>query len=215
MRRRVSSNQHRRCPDDETRWLLEDSATFPLGAPASLNERCTGCVLKHLADTLSSLGGALEVSDGANLLGNGHTLFGRDRTLAGLSELLDNLGVMSQILLATDEDDGQVLAEVEHFRDPLFLHVVERIGRVDGEADEDDVRVWVRERAQTVVILLTGGIPERELYMTSIDLDIGDVVFENGGDVDFGEGTLSDGNAIIERAVAPTSERMIRKPVTV
>jgi hypothetical protein len=66
----------------------------------------------------------------------------------------------------------------------LLLDVVKRIGRVDGEADQDNVRVGVWERAETVVILLTGGIPEGELHVFTIDLDVGDIILENGGDVD-------------------------------
>lgn len=107
---------------------LENGATFPLGATASLDKRCTGSVFKHLANSLAGLGRAFEVANGTDLLGNSHTLFGRDGALTRLSELLDNLGVMAKILFASDEDDGQVLAEVEHFRDPLFLDVVERVG---------------------------------------------------------------------------------------
>jgi hypothetical protein len=66
----------------------------------------------------------------------------------------------------------------------LFLDVVERIGRVDGEADEDNVRVGVGEGAETVVIFLASGIPEGKLYVLAVHLDIGDVVLENSGDVD-------------------------------
>ena len=66
----------------------------------------------------------------------------------------------------------------------LFLDVVERIGRVDGEADEDDVRVGVGEGAETVVIFLASSIPKGKLYVLAVHLDIGDVVFENSGDVD-------------------------------
>lgn len=155
-----------------------------------MNERCTGSVLKHLTNTFAGLGRALEVADGTDLLSNGHTFLGGNGTLARLSKLVDNLGIVTKILLASDEDDGEVLAKVEHFRDPLFLNIVERIGRVDGKADEDNVRVGVRERTESVVVFLTGGIPECELYMTAIDLDISNVVFENGGDVNFGESTL-------------------------
>jgi hypothetical protein len=66
----------------------------------------------------------------------------------------------------------------------LLLHVVERIGRVDGEANQDNVRVGVGERAETVVILLACSIPESELDVLAVNLDIGDVVLEDGGDVD-------------------------------
>lgn len=62
---------------------------------------------------------------------------------------------------------------MQDFGDPLLLHVVERVGRVDGEADEDHVRVGVRQRAETVVVLLAGGIPQRQLDALAVDYDIG------------------------------------------
>lgn len=66
----------------------------------------------------------------------------------------------------------------------LLLDVVERVGRVDGKADENDVRVGVRERTQSVVVFLTCGIPESQLDVLAVHLDISDVVLEDGGDVD-------------------------------
>ena len=66
----------------------------------------------------------------------------------------------------------------------LLLHIVERVGRVDGEADEDDVRVGVGEGAQTVVVFLASRIPESELDVLAVHLDVGDVVLKDGGDVD-------------------------------
>jgi hypothetical protein len=68
----------------------------------------------------------------------------------------------------------------------LLLDVIKRIGRVDGKADEDNVRVGVGERAQTVVIFLARGIPQSQLNVFAINLDVGDVVLEDGGDVDLG-----------------------------
>lgn len=62
---------------------------------------------------------------------------------------------------------------MQDFGDPLLLHIVERVGRVDGEADQDDVRVGVRQGAETVIVLLTGGIPERELNPLTVDDDVG------------------------------------------
>jgi hypothetical protein len=41
----------------------------------------------------------------------------------------------------------------------LLLHVVERVRRIDGEADQDDVRVRVGKRSEAVVIFLTSSIP--------------------------------------------------------
>jgi hypothetical protein len=116
-------------------------------------------------------------------------LLGRNRLLASLPQLLNGLLVVTQILLASDEDDRQTLAEVQNLGDPLYkgacvsdgsrllmsiratgrrdmqretyllLNVVEGVRRVDSEADQNDMRVGVRERAKTVVILLTSSIP--------------------------------------------------------
>jgi predicted NBD/HSP70 family sugar kinase len=41
------------------------------------------------------------------------------RLLRSLVELLNRLLVVAQILLAANKDDGQALAEVEDFGDPL------------------------------------------------------------------------------------------------
>ena len=66
----------------------------------------------------------------------------------------------------------------------LLLHVVERIRGVDGEADQDDVRVGVRQGTETIVVFLACRIPESELDVLAVDLDIGDIVLEHGGDID-------------------------------
>lgn len=39
--------------------------------------------------------------------------------LAGLVKLLDGLLVVAKILLTSDEDDWEPLAEMQHFGDPL------------------------------------------------------------------------------------------------
>ena len=97
-------------------------------------------------------------------------LFRGNGLLRCLVQLLNGLLVVSQILLAANEDDGQAGAEVQDLGNPLekndsvsvcspresvthdaiaararerviylLLDVVQRIGRVDGEANEDDM----------------------------------------------------------------------------
>lgn len=53
------------------------------------------------------------------------------------SEGLDGASIVSQIFLASDEEVGdfRVGAEVDDLGDPFFLHVVQRVGLVDREAD--------------------------------------------------------------------------------
>ena len=48
-------------------------------------------------------------------------LLGCDWLLGRLCQLLLRLGVVSQIVLATNEDDGKTLAEVKNLRDPLQI----------------------------------------------------------------------------------------------
>ena len=73
----------------------------------------------------------------------------------------------------------------------LLLHVLQRIGGINGEADQDNVGVGVRERTKTIVILLTSRIPKSELNVLAVDLNIGNVVLEDGGDVDLDESRVS------------------------
>lgn len=44
--------------------------------------------------------------------------------------------------------------------EPLLADVLERGGGGDAEADEEDIGLGVRERSQSIVIFLTGGIKE-------------------------------------------------------
>ena len=72
--------------------------------------------------------------------------------------------------------------------DYLVHDVFEGVGTVDGEADEEEVRFRVGEGTQPVVLLLAGGVPEGELDDLArwCVLGVGDVVFEDGGDVFLG-----------------------------
>jgi len=77
------------------------------------------------------------------------------------------------------------------FRDAdLLRNVVQRVGRIDGEADQNDVRVGVRQGPETVVVLLTSRIPKCQLDVSAINFDIGNVVLKYGRDVDLRSGWL-------------------------
>lgn len=41
----------------------------------------------------------------------------------------------------------------------LLLNVVQRVGRVYSETNEDDMGIGVAERAEAVIVFLAGGIP--------------------------------------------------------
>lgn len=65
---------------------------------------------------------------------------------------------------------------MKHFTNPFLLNVVQRIGRVDGETDQDDVRIGIRQRTKSIIIFLSSGIPQRQLDSLSIYYDIGDAI---------------------------------------
>ena len=60
---------------------------------------------------------------------------------------------------------------VVHLGEPLFLDVLERGGRGDAEADEEDVGLRVRERTQPVVVLLSGRVEQAEGVRVVADHD--------------------------------------------
>ena len=41
----------------------------------------------------------------------------------------------------------------------LVEDIVKRVGTIDSKADKDEVCLWVRKRSETVVLLLSSGIP--------------------------------------------------------
>lgn len=101
-------------------------------------EGSPGGSLEDLADTVVGSCGALQVLVGTDLLPNLLTLLEKlatvvdapgtrstyllrgDGLLRSLVQLFDGLGVETKILLATDQDDGETLAEVEDLGDPLM-----------------------------------------------------------------------------------------------
>jgi hypothetical protein len=81
---------------------LQNAALLVLLAAVAGQESSTGSMLEHLTNALVGLGRALKVLVGTDLLANLLTLFRGDGLLAGLAELLNDLLVVSQILLAAD-----------------------------------------------------------------------------------------------------------------
>lgn len=104
-----------------------------------LQQGRAGGGLEDLAHTLVGAGRALKVLVGTDLLADLLTLYHTglvkpldvvrasrrtyllrgDRLLRGLGELLNSLGVVAQILLAANKDNGKTLAEVQNLGNPL------------------------------------------------------------------------------------------------
>jgi hypothetical protein len=65
----------------------------------------------------------------------------------------------------------------------LGLHVLEGSRAHDGKADKEHVRLWVRERTETVIILLSSSIPESKVNDFAINHHVSRVVVEDSWDV--------------------------------
>jgi hypothetical protein len=56
------------------------------------------------------------------------------------------------------------------------------------------VGVGIRQWTKAIIIFLARSIPEGQLDVLAVDLDIGNVVLKNGGNVDLGESALGEDN---------------------
>jgi hypothetical protein len=77
-----------------------------------------------------------------------------------LGQLRYYLLIVPEIHLSADDQARHAGAVVVYLWEPLLADVFERGGRRDAEANEEDVGLGVRERAQAVVIFLSGGIKQ-------------------------------------------------------
>jgi hypothetical protein len=193
---------------------LPPSLAVAAGNAAGLGQGGAGGGFEDLTDALASLGRAFDVAGGADALAHllalglletahhrckartcsGETgfwlvLWSSSMVLASnRRSFLQPTRMMgrpeqkcstSEIHWETSVACGQGKSETN-----LLLHVVQGVGRVDGEADEDDVRIGVGERAKSVVVFLASGVPQGQLDVLAVDLDIRHVVLEDGGNVD-------------------------------
>lgn len=139
---------------------------------------------------------ALEVLVSLDILGALQRLVIRYRLHSLLSETLQCLGVFSQIELSANKYDGDVGRVVVDLWEPLFHlsascplfsgparlrrqadgeltnlgpDVVKGWRANNGEADEEDVCLRVGERAQSIIVFLSGGIPQSQADWLSIN----------------------------------------------
>lgn len=79
-----------------------------------------------------------------------------------------------------------------------MLDVVEGIGRVDRKANENDMCFAVGQWAQALVVFLSSGIPEGQLYRLAVYSAVGDVVFKDGWDISLGSNVSRGVSWVVE-----------------
>mmetsp|Transcript_8069 Transcript_8069/g.16119 ORF Transcript_8069/g.16119 Transcript_8069/m.16119 type:complete len:214 (-) Transcript_8069:10-651(-) len=139
--------------------------------------------VEHLLQTLLGQGRAFQVAVCAQLGTELLTVHGRNWGQALLLQAADRLRVVTQIQLGTYQDEWDTWRVVLDLWVPLGLHVL-KAGRADDrKADQKHISLRVRQRAQTIVIFLSGGIPKSQVDWLAVNHDIGRVVIEHGRDV--------------------------------
>jgi len=151
-------------------------------------ESSTDGLIEHSLQALLRQSAALQILHSANGLGHLKRALLADHVQAFAGELRGRGLIVSQIGLGADEDDRHVGRVVLNLRVPLRLHVLERGRRDDGEAHQKAVRLRVRQRAQSVIVLLTCSVPQAEVDRLAVQHDVGAVVVGHSGNVLAGEG---------------------------
>jgi hypothetical protein len=78
------------------------------------------------------------------------------------SHLLNRAGVVAEVNLGADEEEGGLGAVMPDLGDPLLFHVLKRRRGHDRVADKEDVCLRVRQGAQAVIVLLSCRVKEAE-----------------------------------------------------
>lgn len=117
-------------------------------------------LIKHILQLKLRQSRALDVLDGAQVLGHALAVLFPHRLHLLLAKLLSHLRIVTQIRLGADDQTGHAGAVVVDLGEPLFSDVLKTGGRGDGKADEEDIGLRIRKRAETVVVFLTCGIEE-------------------------------------------------------
>ena len=90
---------------------------------------------------------------------------------------------MSKVGLGSNQQEFRVGAVSHQLWVPFGSNIFVGSGGNHREENQKDIGLGVGEGPKTVVVFLTGGIPETEVKGSSINHQIGRIVIEYGGDV--------------------------------
>ena len=176
--------------------LAAAAIAFLLVAGASVSRRWVEHDLdgrfEHLLEVVLHTGRALDVAVGTDGLLHVLTLLGWNGFHTLLAEFLGVLAeLVPEITLHADQDVRGGWAVLLDFWNPHVLDVFEGCRVDQGEAEDEDVSLRVGERAELLVVFLTGGIPQLEVDLLLFDHNVCGVVIEHGRDVFTREGVRS------------------------
>ena len=118
------------------------------------HQSSSGSSLEHFSDAFFCLSRALVVSHSSDLGLHLLPVLPGDGNLLVSGQQVQRLLVGPQVLLAADQNHGDLGAEMFDLRDPALWDVLQAVRAADGETEQQDVGVGVGERPQSVVVLL-------------------------------------------------------------
>jgi hypothetical protein len=108
----------------------------------------------------------------------------RDRSQFLFHQFLQQDLIIPQIQLGADQDDRSIQTMMTNFLAPFCPNILEGIRIDQGETDEEDFSFWVGEWPQSIVVFLTGRVPQSEEIGLPIEHHFGSVVVEAGSEQD-------------------------------
>lgn len=143
------------------------------------------CVLKHLLHAAVVHGRALQVALGTNLVRHLSPLRRCDTaTLIGSD--------LAQIRLGGHQQHRRPGQEVTDLMDPLVVDAGERVGVGHREADQDHVRLLVGPGPDLLEVVAARRVPEAQIDLHPVHVDLHPGVLEHRGPVRFWEGLRSE-----------------------
>ena len=112
-------------------------------------ERDFSSVFEHFAHALACLRRAFEIVSRADAFGAEQRVFGGDDLLVLSFDAFVNRRVVAQVTFVRDEKDGNVVAEMLHFRRPLVQHTRQTVRRIESETDQNDLRIGIAENTKS------------------------------------------------------------------
>ena len=100
-----------------------------------------------------------------------------------LPQSLQGGGVLPQVRLRPNQNEGSAAGVVLDLRKPLGPYIVEGGAGGDGEAHQKHVCLGVRQRSQSIIILLTGCIPQTKVDWLVVHHHIRTIVIEHSWNI--------------------------------
>lgn len=119
-------------------------------------------LVKDVLELVLREGRTLHVFHCAQLLGHTVSIFFANRLHLLAGKLLADSGIVAKIGLGAHDQAGDTGAVVVHLGEPLFAYVLKGGRRSDRKANEEDIRLRIRKRTKTIVILLTSSIKQSQ-----------------------------------------------------